>query len=364
MSRLPPTEEEMLRTLSDGQVSLGPFHIELETPLRSPDLAGDGVLGVRWSGVKIHRRFAFEVRGQWSQRHLDQALTRLRESSLPPLVIFPYLADDHLDELLTRGVSGLDLCGNGLLYGPPNLFVLRSGAPSEFRHPAVTPLVYQSRTLASLVPRVFLVRSSFQSVREVQETCHARMMGPRGGGRTLALSTVSKALAQLEEDLVITRKGRASRLIEPDRLITNLTRAFNTPAVTGHFLGKTPLAPAELWRRLQGLRPATAAVATGRASAGHYTGLTGPERQQLYVSDLRVVQEALEARPTQAFPNLELFETADHAPYFDARLHEGALWSSPIQTYLELAHGSAREVDTSQELQARLVQQARGGGLT
>ncbi|MEZ4448753.1 MAG: hypothetical protein R3B09_04670 [Nannocystaceae bacterium] len=367
MPRSHPTEAEILRALAEGVFALGPLVLSLERAASAPGGAGevDGVVVAQWREGKIHRRFALSVRAQWSQRSLDVALAQLRAASpLLPLVVFPYLADDHLVELERRGISGLDLCGNGVLYDPPHLFVRCSGSPPEFRRSATTPLVYQSRNIASLVPRVFLLQPAFTAVGAIQAACHRRMAGPEEGSQPLVLSTVSKALAQLEEDMVLARKGRARHLIDAERLLANLTRSFTTPTTTGHFLGKTALEPAELWRRLDALRPQVAAVVTGRGSAGHYTGLVGPERLQLYVSDLDAAERALDARPTQAFPNLELFETCDHAPYFDLRAQGGVLWASPIQTYLELAHGSAREIDTSHELQARLVQQAAGGGPT
>ena len=105
-------------------------------------------------------------------------------------------------------------------------------------------------------------------------------------------------------------------------------------------------------RRMSG--DLTEVAATLRTTAGD----TGPERLQLYVSDLPRAREALHSRETVAFPNVELLETTDEVVYFDAREDSAALWASPLQTYLELSRASPRERDVAGDLRKRLIQHA------
>jgi hypothetical protein len=74
---------------------------------------------------------------------------------------------------------------------------------------------------------------------------------------------------------------------------------------------------------------------------------------------MRLARDGLAARPTRAFPNLELIEVSEEAPYFDAREQAGVFWASPIQTYLELQRGDARERDAAQELRARILRDSQ-----
>lgn len=345
----------MLGRLAEGELALGPVRLALERVSVRPQ--GDGVLLARWPGHPLERRFVFDCKAEWTRRTVERALDAFRKAPRPhpPLLIFPYLSGEALEDFQALGVSAIDLCGNGLLIDPPHLFILRTGASRSFKASTRDYSVYLGRNVASLVSRIFLIQDQFPTAKAVLEACRARLSRLEGQAELLAPSTVSKALAQLERDLIIDRKGKQCILRDPARLLDELARSFRFPSAAEPFLGKTPLPAAEVWSRLEALRPRVRAVATGRASASRYTGLAGPERLQLYVSDARVVRDALEARPTRAFPNLELLETAEETAYFDTRLEDGVPWSSPVQAYVELAHGTARELDAAQTLRSQIL---------
>jgi hypothetical protein len=183
---------------------------------------------------------------------------------------------------------------------------------------------------------------------------------PRGNDSLpLTLPTVSKALRELDEDLITERHGRERRLRDPARLLESLQRSFRLPLATPTSY-KSGVSTDEIWTRLTKLSPSLRFVVTGRGSATSHAGLAGPARIQLYVTDLALAREALDAKPTQAFPNLELTETRDEAPYFDARVEHGVPWSSPLQCYLELTRigGDPRERDVAEKLGAALLRSA------
>jgi hypothetical protein len=274
------------------------------------------------------------------------------------MVIFPHLSEERLVELQDMRLSGLDLSGNGILFDPPRLFAFRTGFKARFKPPPEFAAAYRSRHISSLVARVLLIEPYFPTVQSVLDACRGRMMPLAGRPLSLSLPTVSKALAQMSVDLVITRAGPETQLRDPERLLVLLERSFQLPAHVQPLLGKTPLATETVWARLRELRPRVRSVITGRRSAGRYTGLAGPERLRLYVSDGVAVSQALELKPTTSFPNIELLETPEEAPYFDAREHDGVSWASPLQTYLELQCGDAREQDVAQKVRAQLLQHA------
>src|SRR5438552_37751 len=68
-------------------------------------------------------------------------------------------------------------------------------------------------------PGVFLRKRSFASVGEVLEEVE------RAGG-SVALSTVSKALARMTDDVVIDRSDGGIRLLQPDKLLDLLAESF------------------------------------------------------------------------------------------------------------------------------------------
>lgn len=350
-------KKDLLRRLVEEGLHFAPFSLNVRLdPQASPS---DGYIRVQGHGLDV--TFAFRVEIRWTQLALRQAAERAgprteRTRELP-LLVLPHLSENHLRDLGEAGVSGLDFSGNGLLFDPPRLFALRSGAKPRLKPSTSTSFIYHSRNVSSLVPRVFLFEPFFTSVQDVLEACRTRMM-TTDIKPALSLPTVSKALARLEEDLIVQRRSAITELLDPERLLVELERSFEMPAHGEPFLGKTTLDSAAIWSQLKTLRPHVRAVATGRASAGQYTGLSGPERLQLYVSDIATVREALAIKPTRAFPNIELIETLEEGAYFDAREGANELWASPLQTYLELSRGGGREIDVSQQLRPRLLKHA------
>lgn len=344
----------MLQVLVDGGAEFGPFRFAVE-----PGPLGWNVLRASWPAQKFERLFVIACRTEWSRRAVERACEQVKANTppYPALLVFPYLSEEALDDLEAAGISGIDLSGNGIILDPPHLFVRCTGKKSRLKVTSGDYSVYLSSNVASLVPRVFLLQSRFFTAKAVMEACHTRMSPLEGRTQPLVLPTVSKALTQLKRDLVIDQEGRRLSLRDPVRILTELYRSFRPPT-TLEFMGKTALSNEAVWSRLRELRGRVRVVVTGRGSAGHYTGLAGPERLQLYVSDLNLVKDVLQARPTVAFPNLELHETDEEAAYFDAREHAGTLWASPIQTFLELTQGTARELDVASELRAHILNEA------
>lgn len=355
-------EREMRRALTSGRLVFSPFTLRVHWSTPAADPHFDGILQVRWDAHDLESSFAFAIKPRWTaldlQRLGDHGRTQPTAASpLRPMVILPYLSEAHLTQLQEHGLSGLDLCGNGLLLDPPRLHVLHIGARSNFPTARAVPSIYQSRNLSTLVPRSFLLAPHFASAQAVLDACHARMRPPIADPAPLSLPTVSRALTRLEHDLAIVRKGRALRLTDPARILDGLERSFQPPLITGTHLGKTTLSAAACWSALE-QHPALKFATTGRGSAPQYTGLAIPDRLQLYVSDLEVARQLIQSRETVAFPNVELLETTDEAAYFDARHHPDGIWASPIQTYLELSQASARERDVAVALRSKLLQAA------
>jgi len=48
------------------------------------------------------------------------------------MIVTPYLSPERLNELEERGISGVDLSGNGIVVIPGEMFVRRTGEPNRF----------------------------------------------------------------------------------------------------------------------------------------------------------------------------------------------------------------------------------------
>ncbi|MCC6980217.1 MAG: site-specific integrase [Candidatus Melainabacteria bacterium] len=125
--------------------------------------------------------------------------------NIRPLVVVPWLSEDQLLSLEKRRISGVDLCGNGVLVAP-GLSVFRTGTRNKF--PASRPLKRVYDGTSALVGRVFLLKPEYNSVSEIREEVLAR-------GGTITLSTVLRA---------VINKGKQWELVDCENPATGITK--------------------------------------------------------------------------------------------------------------------------------------------
>ena len=356
----PPREGEIVACLQQGELNLPPATLRLveQEPKTRFGTRPDGVLEAQWQDSAV--RFVFDYKGSSTPKALDMATAQVirysQDLGLSPLVIVPFLSEEHLRLLEAQSVSGLDLSGNGVLMAP-GFFLWRSGSPNRFKDNQPIKNVY--RGVSSLFTRCFLLRQEFSSLMELREFALSRLaIGnvTSSEGTKLVKSTASKVVQTLEEEQIVSREADKLRLTDPKRLLRRLRENYN-PSRGARMEGKTALPREEIWRRLRNTASPMAlrAGTTGLGSAGRYGVLSGPERISLYVTDLSEAADLLEVRATRAFSNIDLIEETEDLVYFDARENDPLLWASPIQTWLELATGGPREQDAAQMLEAALI---------
>lgn len=313
----------------------------------------DVVIEAAWADRRV--RFLAEIKGRSIPKMLQEAAAQAQAAASPPetypMVIVPYLSPDKLLKLEADGVSGVDLCGNGVLAVPGQMLVFRSGKPNQFRESVKLRNAY--RGMNSLVARAFLIQPWFSRVKDI-----ASLLDERGEG--VALSTVSKALKGLEDDLVISRAGNRIRLVQPETLLDKLAANYDPPRAEARFRAKCSL-PAEQMRR----RLATAAskrevkvVLTGAASAEEYAVAAPEPAISIYsaVSPSELLDRSeIEVSETSRFANLEIIQTDDARVFLDARSKNGIPFASPVQTYLELATGDKRQKDAAEQVRRGIL---------
>lgn len=369
VSRQSLSEDQLLGYLDSVQDAFPPLSFRVRSGDRGMqrDSGLDGIAEAAWGDQRF--LFAVEAKRQSTPKAIQQSASKVEEAArrlgLEPLLLTPYLSETQLRYLESRQVSGLDLCGNGVVIVPGKLLVFRTGNANRF--PNSQPIRNVYRGTSSLVARCFLLRSEYASAQELLEEIKAR-------GGEVTLPTVSKVCSTLEEDLMIARErqGRATRLrlLQPDKLLDQLAAEWEPISPRRVFVGKW-IGTSKAWRDALtewSKKPNNRVLATGETSTNAYATMAREPVDRFYctqVGDLvRSLGELLQE--TKRFPNVELIETDEPAAYFDPR---SDLTASPLQTYLELIRGhnpmlgDKRHRETAEQVRERILtelQQARG----
>lgn len=316
---------------------------------RGPDFSVD----LTWDG-QTHR-FIVEAKSRSAPRVLSTAAERAREfaktTGLLPMVVVPYLAERQARALIEQGVSCLDLSGNGVVVVPGKLLLCRTGRPN--RYPESQPVRFAYRGSTSVVPRVFLLRPSYRSVKEIGDEIRAR-------GVEVAPSTVSKALTRLEEDILVNRTDDRIALVQPDELLDRLARSYRQPRTMRTAELRTGLALWDVFRRCpEGLR----CVLTGASSMAAYAVGARGDISSVYCESISRLKQSLGDawNETTRFADLRVLETRDKELYFDTRpSNEGVVVASPVQAYIELASGDKRDKQMAEQVRTKILSEARG----
>jgi len=349
----------MIEQLRMGRVSLPPLSFRLLKggPQAGENLYFDALVEVSWS--ESIAKFAVECKSLSTPKAFQDGLNLLKTSSLPegcrPLLFVPFLSERQLQDLEREKISGIDLCGNGVVVIPEMFAVFRSGEKNRFTSSAPIKNIYRKNS--SMVGRVFLLRSSYETVQDVCAEINRRnLLVKRWDKKAMSLSTVSKALKTLQEDLIISREDTI-RLLQPDKLLQKLSENYAPPNIKERIRLKVPERIGTIEELLRkeskalGLPLATA----GMSSVGRYAVMQRGDLLSVYCPRLDMLIERLSGNQSDRFPNLELIETEDERVYFDGRQEENFWWASPVQVYLELMAGDKRDQKTAEQVKTYII---------
>ena len=185
-----------------------------------------------WGENKV--KFAVECKALSTPKAFRAGINMLKTSPIPkgynPLLFVPFLSEKQLLELEQEGISGIDMCGNGVVIVPNVFAVFRSGEKNRFTSSAPIKNIYRKNS--SMVGRAFLFCSIYKTVQEIwNEINRKNLLVYTGNKKAMGLSTVSKALKTLEEDLIISRDDNIN-LLQADRLLEKLCENYNPQNIT------------------------------------------------------------------------------------------------------------------------------------
>lgn len=356
------SESTALAKLAQGEPGFPPLEVSLvsaEARVEAPDRKLDWILELTWRDERI--RFVVEYTRLSTPKNLRAAINQLQSfqgtldlwdepNELYPMLMAPYLGEDDLEELMSRDLSGIDFCGNGIVIVPGRWLIYRTGEPNQYPSSYPIKRIYQGKS--SLVGRLLLVQREFDQISDVKREIEAR-------DASISLSTVSKVLQVLEEKLVISRENRRVSVLQPDLLLDELTRNFEWPEDLERVRGKLPDTPDQLPDLARIARESGLKFAVS-GSARYAQMPTSDWYPPIYVESLQRFTDEIDFEEGGRFSNAELRETASPLVYFDRREEQDVYWTSPVQTYLGLANGGKREKEIAQEMRPKLLEQTFG----
>ena len=356
-------EKDILKALKGGKIVLPPLTVSLiETVPKLRALEGESYRPDALVGVENGRRrwkFLVEVKAAATAKAFANACAAIKpaaaKAKLNPMVVLPYLSPDNLAELERAKVSGIDLCGNGIVAVPDELLVVRTGQPN--RYPRTEPIRNIYRGDSSLVGRAFLFQPTYNAVGEI-------VTAISDGGGKVSFPTVSKVLKTLEADLIVERTPGQIKLLQADKLLDQLAANYRQPKVAERYVGRVAMSERELPSALTAAAAQIGAkfVLSGTASAVKYSVLAREPLVSGYCSaapsDLLAALRA-QFEETDRFPNVDLICTDDTLPFFEPTSDASVSYASPVQAYLELMAGDKRQRETADQVREYVLRRVR-----
>lgn len=339
----------MLSRLTAGSILLRPLEIASSSLEPLADKA-DARLEVRIPGETELYRFVVEAKTRATPQIIQAAMAQAQTNLKPgewPLIQVPYLAPQRLDELERAGVSGVDLCGNGIVMVPGRIYVLRTG--EENQYPDSRPLNNPYRGRSAMVARMLLRQPEWTSLSALADGINTR-------GTSLSLPQVSKAVQAMTEDLMLTKEDGRVKLNDSLRLLDLLGREWRKPVARSRIALRLPVR--KLDPNKLSANPSIKWSVTGESSVTRYATFSQGGPRRIAVSSLALAQKLLGGTPESVsnFADVELIESDEPGYYFDNETDEfGMRWASPLQTWLELQAGDARQQDAAADVRQRVL---------
>ena len=354
------TEKEMLDQLREGMIVLPPlsFRFLRAEVVDGGDRRFDAIIEASWQ--RKTAKFVVECKALSTPKAFQGGLNMLKTATLAkgtfPMLFVPFLSEEQLQELEREDISGIDLCGNGVVSVPGKFSVFRSGGKNRFQASAPIKNIYRKNS--SMVGRAFLACAGYDTVQEILAEVNQRnILVNHWDKKPMSLSTVSKALKTLEEDLVVTRKPTI-RLLQPDKLLGKLNENYESPTIKQSVRLKLQEESGNILEQLsrQSQESDVPFVTSGTSSVTRYAVMQRGEMLSVYCPRADLLLQGLPDSQSVRFPNLEILETEDETVYFDARQEGDLWWASPVQVYLELMTGDKRDQETAEQVKSLILE--------
>ena len=358
--RKTPTQREMLDQLRRGRVELPPLSLRLieAEPQAGATRRSDTLIEASWRGKKA--RFLVECKALSTPKAFQAGLNQLKAAPLPRGGLAHAVSSIPWRKPAAGAGAGRDQRGRSLRQRrcrscPVRFSYSVPAGRTGFSSSAPIKNIYRKNS--AMVGRVFLLRPGYATVQEIcAEINRLNLLVNRWDKKPMSLSTVSKALKTLEEDLLVAR-NETIRLIQPDKLLETLSQNYiSRPSGKGSVSGSQPKAGRCLscWRICLGrwACPWSPPVCLPLRNTPRCSGESccqsiarGWNRSWSGCREIRRIAFRISKcwRQTMSRSISMRGRTGDF------------LWASPIQVYLELMAGDKRDRESAEQVRTLLL---------
>ncbi|MBW8002521.1 MAG: winged helix-turn-helix domain-containing protein [Planctomycetes bacterium] len=249
-----------------------------------------------------------------------------------PLIIAPYIGKKQSDILADSGISWIDLCGNMRIQVPGKMYIERTGNKNKFPDTAPIKKIFQGNS--SLISRALLLKpGGFQSLYELADFINNR-------NANVALSTISRVLKSLEDDLLVSKGEGLIVAKDREKLLDRLSEGY---------INSTKRKDARVYKfaveKIEKLFFSLFENNIDYAAFGFYAAqiknLAVTNQMSIFAKDIEQVKKAPDyggARlvPDAEFGNLDIIETRDACVWFNADIKPKMAIVDDLELYLEM----------------------------
>jgi hypothetical protein len=279
---------------------------------------------------------------------LRDELNKINKPDLVPIVIAPYIGNSQARILADEGISWMDLSGNMRIQIPDRLYIERIGKPNKFPDTAPIKNIFQGTS--SLVSRALLLKpDGFSSLDKIVDFINSR-------NANITLSTVSKVLKSLEQELLIDKDKSLIRTRDPQKLLDRLTEGyFNSKARKTRKIYKFATDDTRtLFAAFSNLR-------IDYAACGFYAakleGLAVTNEITIFVKDIEKVRKTTAPEDT-AFSNVTIIETNEPGVWFNTPKQPTNTVTvvDDTELYLEMMAATPRGPEIAKQIKQRILE--------
>jgi len=293
-----------------------------------------------------------------SARQLADYFDKAKKTNMVPLVIAPYIGAKQAKILADKGISWLDLSGNMSIRVSNRVYIERTGKPNRFPDTAPIKKIFQGTS--SLVSRALLLKpEGFSSLYEIVDFINNR-------NAKITLSTVSKVLKSLEEDLLIDKGEFLISVADPEKLLERLAQGYRNSTER-----KRRNSYRFVIENIQQLSPGLVGECKDYLVCGFYAaqirGLAVTDKMTIFVKDIEQFRRKAEEKSVsitadEEFGNVIITETNDPGVWFnpDWRIIDSVV--DDIELYLEMIADTPRGPKIAEQLRRRILQKGDSDG--
>ncbi|GEM_PF-894354 len=294
-----------------------------------------------------------------SARQLADYFGKAKKTNMVPLVIAPYIGAKQAKILADKGISWIDLSGNMSVRVSNRVYIERTGKPNSFPDTAPIKKIFQGTS--SLVSRALLLQpEGFESLTKITDFITQR------SGKTIMLSTVSKVLKKLEDELLINRSKSLITAANPEKLLERLAEGYKNSTERKR---RNPYK--FVIEGIEQLSDGMTALSKDYIACGFYAaqikGMAVTDQKAIFVKDIEQFRRKAEIKLVSVIPDAEygnfiITETNDPGVWFNADWRITGSVVDDIELYLEMMVDTPRGPKIAEQLKRRILQKGDSNG--